>query len=90
MSTENRNDPTPADSAVMDCLQQVDSDVDKAIAAQKLDPDRKTDPDDAPVNAALKQLKTSIAAAIVAQAKDGAADARALALVREVRTGDGE
>src|ERR1019366_5887579 len=83
---ENRNDPTVEDGDVMDALQQIDADVKKAIAAQKTDPDRKTDPDDAAVMDTLKQLQSDVQAAILAQSKDGAADARARALVREVRS----
>jgi HK97 family phage major capsid protein len=86
---ENRNDPTAEDGDVMDALQQLDADIDKAIAAQKTDPDRKTDPDDAAVSTALSQIKSDVQNAIMAQSKDGAADARARMLVREVRSASG-
>lgn len=83
---EQRNDPTKADGDVMDALQQLDADIDRAIAAQKTDPDRKTDPDDATVSDALATLKSDVQKAILAQSKDGAADARLTAILREVRS----
>ena len=86
MSKENRNDPTPVDGQVMDALQQIAADVDKACALQKTDPDGKSDPVDAAVKAGLNSLKDLVQNVIADQAKDGAADARStFAAIREVR-----
>ena len=69
-ATDQRDQPTSEDWKVAQGLKELKGAVSQVKADQLMDPDNKTDPDDAAVSAALDDVEAAVDKAIVAQGKD--------------------
>lgn len=67
---EQRDQPTGEDWKVAQGLKELKGAVSQVKADQLMDPDNKTDPDDAAVSSALEDVEAAVDKAIVAQGKD--------------------